>query len=147
MDGWKNKVTRSDNKENWDLSCGRCCCFPLLHIRFKTTFLFQLNPHMLENPGEAVTNAQHLLDILSIVVEDVFASTEKCPAVLRYICRCLQESASAKWPDENVRTRVVSSFIFLRLMCPAIINPRMFNLITGEYSHDFHTDLQVSISL
>ncbi|XP_064618499.1 ras GTPase-activating protein 1-like isoform X2 [Lineus longissimus] len=91
----------------------------------------ELNPHMLgENPGEAVTNAQHLLDILSLVVEDVFGSTEQCPDVLRYICRCLQESANAKWEDENVRTRVVSGFIFLRLLCPAIINPRMFNLIT-----------------
>jgi len=90
----------------------------------------ELNPRMLENPGDAVTNAQHLLDILSIVIEDVFSSTDKCPEVLRYISACLQNSASVKWEDENVRTRVVGGFIFLRLLCPAIINPRMFNLIT-----------------
>jgi len=26
---------------------------------------------------------------------------------------------------------VVSGFIFLRLLCPAILNPRQFNLISG----------------
>lgn len=36
-----------------------------------------------------------------------------------------------KWPHERfVRTRVVSGFIFLRLLCPAILNPRQFNLIS-----------------
>jgi hypothetical protein len=32
-----------------------------------------------------------------------------------------------------VRTRVVSGFIFLRLLCPAILHPRQFNLISGEF--------------
>lgn len=37
----------------------------------------------------------------------------------------------AKWPNERlVKTRVVSGFIFLRLLCPAILNPRAFNLIS-----------------
>lgn len=26
-----------------------------------------------------------------------------------------------------------SGFVFLRLICPAILNPRMFNIISGEY--------------
>lgn len=38
-----------------------------------------------------------------------------------------------KWPHERlVRTRVVSGFVFLRLLCPAILNPRKFNLISGK---------------
>lgn len=37
-----------------------------------------------------------------------------------------------KWPNERlVKTRVVSGFIFLRLLCPAILNPRQFNLLSG----------------
>jgi hypothetical protein len=39
-----------------------------------------------------------------------------------------------KWPHERfVRTRVVSGFIFLRLLCPAILHPRQFNLISGKF--------------
>jgi len=37
----------------------------------------------------------------------------------------------AKWPTERlVRTRVVSGFIFLRLLCPALLNPRQFGLVS-----------------
>ena len=39
-----------------------------------------------------------------------------------------------KWPNERlVKTRVVSGYIFLRLLCPAILNPRQFNLLSGIY--------------
>lgn len=52
---------------------------------------------------------------------------------VRYICGCLQRCVVSKWPHERlVRTRVVSGFIFLRLLCPAILNPRQFNLISGR---------------
>ena len=38
---------------------------------------------------------------------------------------------TVKWPNERlVKTRAVSGFIFLRLLCPAILNPRQFNLIS-----------------
>ena len=45
-----------------------------------------------------------------------------------------------KWPNERfVKTRAVSGFIFLRLLCPAILNPRSFNLISGK--NESNTDL------
>ena len=43
----------------------------------------------------------------------------------------------SRWPQERlVRTRVVSGFIFLRLLCPAILNPRNFNLIADTPSYN-----------
>ena len=51
--------------------------------------------------------------------------------VLRHICGCLQRTVAKRWPDNAiVKPRVVSGFIFLRLLCPAIVNPRNFNLVT-----------------
>ena len=51
--------------------------------------------------------------------------------VLRHICGCLQRTVAKQWPDnEIVKPRVVSGFIFLRLLCPAIVNPRSYNLVT-----------------
>lgn len=56
---------------------------------------------------------------------------------LRYICSCLQKKVMSRWPQERlVRTRVVSGFIFLRLLCPAILNPRHFSLISETPSHN-----------
>ena len=50
---------------------------------------------------------------------------------LRYICCCLQRNVQTKWPNERfVKARAVSGFIFLRLLCPAILNPRQFNLLS-----------------
>ncbi|XP_015790236.1 ras GTPase-activating protein 1 isoform X2 [Tetranychus urticae] len=90
----------------------------------------ELNPSRLDSLQEACANAEHLLSLLDDVVEKIFRSVEHCPATLRYICGCLQRAVSAKWPNDHyVKTRVVGSFIFLRLICPAILNPRVFNII------------------
>lgn len=59
-------------------------------------------------------------------------SADACPKSVRFICGCLQKSVGGKWPDERlVRARVVSGFIFLRLLCPSLLNPRQFGLV-GE---------------
>ncbi|XP_023933304.1 ras GTPase-activating protein 1 [Lingula anatina] len=91
----------------------------------------ELNPTLLDNPTDATANKEHLLSVLKDVVRNIFMSTDKCPLVLRYICGCLQKKVISKWPeDETVKTRVVSGFIFLRLLCPALLNPKCFNIIT-----------------
>ncbi|KAK9506674.1 hypothetical protein O3M35_008566 [Rhynocoris fuscipes] len=91
----------------------------------------ELNPNKMETPDDACANAEFLLQVLDEVTLSIFMSAEACPKTLRYICGCLQKSVMGKWPQERfVRTRVVSGFIFLRLLCPAILNPRQFNLIS-----------------
>lgn len=73
-------------------------------------------------------------------------SSEACPRSVRYICGCLQKSVLEKWPDERfVRTRVVSGFIFLRLLCPALLNPRQFGLV-GEQPNPFATRSLVMVA-
>ncbi|KAG8181735.1 hypothetical protein JTE90_028274 [Oedothorax gibbosus] len=95
----------------------------------------ELNPSKLESPIEACTNAENMLGLLDEVIEAIFSSIDSCPRTLRYICSCLQKSVMVKWPnDPLVKTRVVSGFIFLRLLCPAILNPRQFNLINDTPS-------------
>ncbi|XP_032666711.1 ras GTPase-activating protein 1 [Odontomachus brunneus] len=90
----------------------------------------ELNPTKMDSPEDACSNAEFLLQVLDEVTLSIFTSPDACPRTLRYICGCLQRAVVAKWPHERlVRTRVVSGFIFLRLLCPAILNPRSFNLI------------------
>lgn len=91
----------------------------------------ELNPTKMDVNDDACTNAEFLLQILDHITQSIFTSPEECPRAIRYICNCLQRSVVAKWPTERfVRTRVVSGFIFLRLLCPALLNPRQFNLIS-----------------
>ncbi|XP_056179551.1 ras GTPase-activating protein 1-like isoform X2 [Falco biarmicus] len=94
----------------------------------------ELNPSKLEKNEDVNTNLAHLLSILSELVEKIFMAAEILPPTLRYIYGCLQKSVQNKWPaNTTMRTRVVSGFVFLRLICPAILNPRMFNIISGVH--------------
>ncbi|XP_043920084.1 ras GTPase-activating protein 1 [Protopterus annectens] len=95
----------------------------------------ELNPSKLERNEDVNTNLTHLLNILSELVEKIFMASEILPPTLRYIYGCLQKSVQQKWPNNaTMRTRVVSGFVFLRLICPAVLNPRMFNIISDPPS-------------
>nr|XP_023699170.1 ras GTPase-activating protein 1-like isoform X1 [Paramormyrops kingsleyae] len=95
----------------------------------------ELNPSKLEKNEDVNLNQAHLLSILSELVERIFSAADILPRKLRFIYGCLQKSVQQKWPDNTtMRTRVVSGFVFLRLICPAILNPRMFNIITDPPS-------------
>jgi Ras GTPase-activating protein 1 len=92
----------------------------------------ELNPAKMDSLDDACNNAEFLLQVLDQVALSIFMSADACPRSVRYICGCLQKSVAAKWADERlVRARVVSGFIFLRLLCPALLNPRQFGLV-GE---------------
>uniref|UniRef100_A0A8C9VJI1 RAS p21 protein activator 1 n=1 Tax=Scleropages formosus TaxID=113540 RepID=A0A8C9VJI1_SCLFO len=95
----------------------------------------ELNPSKLEKNEDVNLNQAHLLNILSELVEKIFSAADILPRTLRFIYGCLQRSVQKKWPQNTtMRTRVVSGFVFLRLICPAILNPRMFNIITDPPS-------------
>ncbi|XP_033929610.1 ras GTPase-activating protein 1-like isoform X2 [Melopsittacus undulatus] len=95
----------------------------------------ELNPSKLEKNEDVNINLAHLLSILSELLEKIFMAAEILPPTLRYIYGCLQKSVQSKWPaNTTMRTRVVSGFVFLRLICPAILNPRMFNIISDSPS-------------
>ncbi|KAM4616910.1 ras GTPase-activating protein 1 [Polymixia lowei] len=116
---------------------------PFVHHALKDTILkimeskqsCELNPSKLEKNEDVNLNLTHLLNILSELVEKIFMATDILPPTLRFIYGCLQKSVQQKWPtNTTMRTRVVSGFVFLRLICPAILNPRMFNIIADPPS-------------
>uniref|UniRef100_A0A8C5LPP1 Ras GTPase-activating protein 1 n=1 Tax=Leptobrachium leishanense TaxID=445787 RepID=A0A8C5LPP1_9ANUR len=116
---------------------------PFVHHALKDTILkileskqsCELNPSKLEKNEDVSANLANLLTLLSELVEKIFMAAEILPPTLRYIYGCLQRSVQQKWPSNNtMRTRVVSGFVFLRLICPAILNPRMFNIISDSPS-------------
>uniref|UniRef100_A0A673CMG9 RAS p21 protein activator (GTPase activating protein) 1a n=1 Tax=Sphaeramia orbicularis TaxID=375764 RepID=A0A673CMG9_9TELE len=116
---------------------------PFVHHALKDTILkimeskqsCELNPSKLEKNEDVNLNLAHLLNILSELVEKIFMAAEILPPTLRFIYGCLQKSVQQKWPtNTTMRTRVVSGFVFLRLICPAILNPRLFNIIADPPS-------------
>uniref|UniRef100_A0A8C2BB20 RAS p21 protein activator (GTPase activating protein) 1b n=1 Tax=Cyprinus carpio TaxID=7962 RepID=A0A8C2BB20_CYPCA len=116
---------------------------PFVHHALKDTILkimesrqsCELNPSKLEKNEDVSVNLAHLLIIVSELVEKIFMAAEILPPTLRFIYGCLQKAVQQKWPrNTTMRTRVVSGFVFLRLICPAIVNPRIFNIIADPPS-------------
>uniref|UniRef100_A0A671LC74 RAS p21 protein activator (GTPase activating protein) 1b n=1 Tax=Sinocyclocheilus anshuiensis TaxID=1608454 RepID=A0A671LC74_9TELE len=116
---------------------------PFVHHALKDTILkimesrqsCELNPSKLEKNEDVNVNLAHLLSIVSELVEKIFMAAEILPPTLRFIYGCLQKAVQQKWPrNTTMRTRVVSGFVFLRLICPAIVNPRIFNIIADPPS-------------
>ncbi|XP_058821414.1 ras GTPase-activating protein 1 isoform X2 [Topomyia yanbarensis] len=108
----------------------------------------ELNPTKMDVNDDACSNAEFLLMILDQVTQSIFTSPDACPRTVRYICNCLQKAVVAKWASPNerlVRTRVVSGFIFLRLLCPALLNPRQFSLV-GETPHQMATRTLIMVA-
>lgn len=91
----------------------------------------ELNPLKLDKGADATDNLEHLIGFLTEIIESIFNSANKCPEPLRYLCFCLQRDVRTKWPEDNISpARAVGGFIFLRLICPAILNPRLFNIVS-----------------
>ncbi|CAH3132087.1 unnamed protein product [Porites lobata] len=95
----------------------------------------ELNPAKLEKGADTVVNLKQLLEFLFEAVDAIVNSAENCPRNLRYLFCCLQQNVKDRWADnEIVRSRVVSGFLFLRLICPAIMNPKTCNMMSESPS-------------
>ncbi|XP_068741233.1 ras GTPase-activating protein 1-like [Montipora capricornis] len=91
----------------------------------------ELNPAKLEKGADTVVNLKQLLDFLFDGVGAIVNSAGNCPRNLRYLFSCLQQNVKDRWAEnEVVRSRVVSAFLFLRLICPAIMNPKICNMMS-----------------
>lgn len=100
----------------------------------------ELNPSKMDSQNvsqRACENLQNLLNLLDELVSNIYDSVSYYPLPVRYLFSCLQRTVIQRWPNEPlIKTRVVSSFLFLRLICPTILNPKQFNLINETPSEN-----------
>merc|ERR1711964_705665 len=70
-------------------------------------------------------NMKVLLEHAGKIIQGIFDTVEDCPGELRTVLASLQQAVQKKWPKEPlVPYTAVSAFLFLRLFCPAIMNPK-----------------------
>eukprot|EP01112_Ceratiomyxa_fruticulosa_P020588 TRINITY_DN7054_c0_g1_i1.p1 TRINITY_DN7054_c0_g1~~TRINITY_DN7054_c0_g1_i1.p1 ORF type:complete len:846 (+),score=186.10 TRINITY_DN7054_c0_g1_i1:374-2539(+) len=74
-------------------------------------------------------NNKRLLKLVKEVTSAIFGSVLAVPVSLRALFAALQEQVIAQYGQASIaRYSVVSSFIFLRHICPALLGPKLFNL-------------------
>jgi Ras GTPase-activating protein 1 len=71
-----------------------------------------------------------LIEHVIAVMNGIKAAAANCPPELKAALETVRTSTITRFPDEAmVQYTSVSAFIFLRLICPAILNPKLFNMM------------------
>lgn len=79
-------------------------------------------------------NQKKLVAMAESVASAIYHSEQACPTNFREVFYHLQQTVLKKWgsaSSEKVRYSCVSGFLFLRFFCPAILGPKLFNLMDG----------------
>eukprot|EP01132_Coremiostelium_polycephalum_P003297 gene3297-4129_t len=97
-------------------------------------FSFEIDPDKAGKGVDVQTNLEKLITITQQLLDKILDSADQCPLSIRAILNHTQEKVEKKFPD--MKTTVVGGFIFLRYICPAIVAPEVFGLISDNPSTD-----------
>ena len=115
--------------------------FPYLHktlqhlIRpiFALKKAVELDPSKIEKGEDPARNAKVLIEYIDSFLSSIFQSLDDCPSVLKCIFAHMRKQVEERFQDHpdlpTVRHTVVSSMIFLRFFVPAILNPKLFEMM------------------
>eukprot|EP01129_Flabellula_baltica_P008685 TRINITY_DN3484_c0_g1_i1.p1 TRINITY_DN3484_c0_g1~~TRINITY_DN3484_c0_g1_i1.p1 ORF type:complete len:606 (-),score=123.13 TRINITY_DN3484_c0_g1_i1:195-1982(-) len=84
----------------------------------------------------------HLTNCLNILYESV----ESVPVEIKRMLNIISEATQEKFHDEDTTHISVSSFIVLRLLTPAILNPKLFDIINYFPTHYQIEDFKILAS-
>ncbi|KAJ5070149.1 ras gtpase-activating protein [Anaeramoeba ignava] len=73
------------------------------------------------------SNVKQLEHYSRSFLDSIFGAISYCPIILRDLCQRLSSITNKKFPNSTYV--VLSGFVFLRFICPAIIAPERFNII------------------
>lgn len=95
----------------------------------------EVDPSRVATPQQIDANWKRLLMITQDVWKSIVAAKSRCPIELRVIFRHIRACAEDRYGDflRSVCYSSVSGFLFLRFFCPAVLNPKLFGLLSGMY--------------
>lgn len=93
----------------------------------------EVDPNRVPNANDVQRNWTRLIAITEKVWEAIVISADNCPTELKLIFRHIRACAEDKYGDflRTIKYSSVSGFLFLRLFCPAVLNPKLFGLLKG----------------
>ena len=96
----------------------------------------EVDPSKVRSQSNLDRNWRNLIALTSSIWDAISGSASRCPLELRLLFRHVQACAHDRYGDwiRSVKYSSVSGFLFLRFFCPAILNPKLFNLIKGNFT-------------
>ncbi|KAJ3016285.1 Ras GTPase-activating protein 1 [Thoreauomyces humboldtii] len=96
----------------------------------------EVDPSRVEQPDVLARNWKRLKTLVEGFWDAISKSVTSCPSELKEVFAFIKECVTEKWNAENpsetnqpVQYAAISGFLFLRFFCPAILHPKLFNLI------------------
>lgn len=91
----------------------------------------EVNPAKLQDGEDLQQRWAQLLQFTTEIWDSIKTSATKLPPELRHILKYIRAVAEDRYGDflRTVAYTSVSGFLFLRFICPAILNPKLFGLL------------------
>ncbi|KAJ2593310.1 GTPase activating factor, partial [Coemansia sp. RSA 1797] len=94
----------------------------------------EVDPARLADSKHIGVHWDALTRLLHALWQGIENGANACPPVLRRIFACLRSSTAAFYSNHaasaQVRYSCISGFVFLRLLCPAMLSPKSFGLVS-----------------
>jgi len=84
-------------------------------------------------------NLKRVRQISEEFLASINGSVDSAPLPFRHVCNYLKNAVASKFPGHE--HTAVGGFIFLRFLCPAIVAPDGFGLVSGTLSRDLRRGL------
>ncbi|KAK1828179.1 hypothetical protein QBC39DRAFT_393380 [Podospora conica] len=91
----------------------------------------EVDPGKIQHGDDLLQNWSNLIKLTTEVWECIASSANRLPPELRQILKYIRTVAEDRYGDflRTVAYTSVSGFLFLRFICPAILNPKLFGLL------------------
>lgn len=91
----------------------------------------EVDPSKLQHGEDLQQHWTQLISLTNEVWECISSSADRVPPELRHILKYIRAVAEDRYGDflRTVTHTSVSGFLFLRFICPAILNPKLFGLL------------------
>jgi len=103
----------------------------LIHV-ISTNLPCEICPSLLNESENITENLNNLLGYLTMVIRNITKSADSIPAVARRIFNRIQTLAIKKFSNPHIKYSVVSCFLFLRFINPALMSPTSYNLLQNQ---------------
>ena len=90
---------------------------------------FELDPAKCPDAKQRELNLANFQAALDDLIASICSQSDAFPPELKHLFYLVRQRVHAKTPNEKlVRVYCVSAFVFLRLLCPAMLNTKSFGL-------------------
>ena len=91
----------------------------------------EVDPSKVSRVEDFDKNWVSLIEYTTEIWNAIAGSANKCPAEIRQIMKYIRAVAEDRYGDflRTVSYTSVSGFLFLRFFCPAVLNPKLFNMV------------------